>query len=1023
MSPRPPCVFFLQNTCTFGDACRNPHAKPPDSLSPTPPICAHFLRGRCRFGDQCREFHPSSNLASSAVEGAPTKPPCHYFTRASCIKGENCPFSHEGAVSPVPEANRSAFNPGNVGIISPQRFSQTDKLKDVVAPTKPRPCQYFNRGSCMKGNNCTFSHESGTASPAPAVDVAPTTPRPCQYFSRGSCMKGSGCPFSHEGGTVLPVQAAAVALTTPRCQYFSRGSCMMGSNCTFSHESPEVISGVKAGPIIIHPKASINDEKNVPVFSPRRRVSEPMREHGALEYSDDVIDVASEGLDAYSSIDRAIYHCDVQFGAGASVLQVITPFESRRVLISNIPASASDSAISEALSRLTTSADLQIHRSPLTALATASLVFPDASSAAQAASSVAAISVGGNPLSGQLDLRAYAVKEEGKGVVRSTKVKVTWYGRRGSAFVHYLNARSAEEHAQRLNGKSYHGYTLSASYRKPTPPPVRINRRFIVPSTQLHTVMLRNLPLVISKIELQQFCDAESVAVDAPRCPADSPSQMRRVLEEFGPVDAFDTLPMTKATAKMVAFAQFQDASAAAAAELALRATAPSFLGRTPFFIERTFSVKYSVRQELFTKIQGTLDLLAGLHPSMIRCYLGENPNEPVIVVLHGSEPKALGRVKAELDRIVQGELLVVEGQKCWDDFFDSVEGQAFLGSLNASEDVFIRCDTRTRTLRLFGGEADRIRARDLILEKLVDVHSRRHVFPLRKDLIRLLLREKMQQLKESLGADRLVLNVVARTLTVNGDESDLRRVRAELAALESGKLNSATATTSDVDCPVCFCTVEDPVRLGCGHLYCKDCLQHYLRPAPQDPGFSPKKCVAEVASPDTNMPASSSPCALHISYQIIRSLLTSAEEDSLLHASFLSHINEHPADFRYCPSPDCQTVYRPSGTGTAFQCPSCLIHICPTCNVEYHDGMTCAEHQDNLTGGLAALAKWREMNGVKQCPNCHADIEKTGGCNHMTCFFCKTHICWVCLKTFSDQGNDGGIYPHMQREHGGMYV
>ncbi|KAJ6498440.1 hypothetical protein C8R47DRAFT_1193898 [Mycena vitilis] len=1018
MPPRPPCVFFLQNTCTFGDTCRNAHVKPPGPLSPNPPICAHFLRGRCRFGDQCREFHPSSNLTPSVGGGAPTKPPCHYFNCGSCVKGSNCPFSHENAVSPVLEAERFAFNSG-VGITSTQWLSETDNL---VAPTKPRACQYFNRGSCMKGSSCPFYHVGGASLPVQAVDVAPTTPRPCQYFNRGSCMKGSSCSFSHEGGTVLPVQVAAVApTTTPPCQYFSRGSCMKGNKCTFSHESPEVLSATNLKVPISDSKTSLDQldhEKNVPVFSPRRQVSE-----STAENVDDVTNVSSEDFDAYSSVDRAIYHCDVQFGAGASVIHVITSFESRRVLVSNIPASASDTAIAEALSSLTASADLQIHRSPLTALATASLVFPDPSSAVQAASSVGTIFVEGNPLSGQLNLRTSAAKEEGKGVVRSTKVKVTWYGRRGSAFVHYLNARSAEEHAQRLNGKSYHGYTLSASYRKPTTPPVRINRRFIVPSIQLHTVMLRNLPLVVSKIELQQFCRAESVAVDAPRCPADSPSQMRQALEEFGPVGAFDTLPMTKTTAKMVAFAQFQDASAAAAAEVALRTSAPSFLGKTPFFVERTFSVKYSVRQELFTKIQGSLDLLAGLHPSMIRYYVGENLNEPVIVVLHGSEPKALGRVKAELDRIVQGELFVVEGQKCWDDFFDSVEGQAFLGSLDASENVFIRCDTRTRTVRLFGGEADRIRARDLTLEKLVDVHSRRHVFPLRKDLIRLFLREKMQRLQEDLGGDRLVLDVVARTLTVNGDEGDIRRVRAELAALESGKLNSATAITSDVDCPVCFCPVEDPMRLGCGHLYCRDCLQHYLRPAPQDPSFSSKKCVAEVTSPDTTLPASSSPCGLHISYQIIRSLLTSAEEDSILHASFLAHINEHPADFRYCPSPDCQTVYRPSGTGTAFQCPSCLIHICPTCNVEYHDGMTCAEHQDNLTGGLAALAKWREANDVKQCPNCHADIEKTGGCNHMTCFFCKAHICWVCLKTFSEKVNDGpeGIYAHMRRVHGGI--
>jgi hypothetical protein len=475
---------------------------------------------------------------------------------------------------------------------------------------------------------------------------------------------------------------------------------------------------------------------------------------------------------------------------------------------------------------------------------------------------------------------------------------------------------------------------------------------------------------------------------------------------------------MTNVTAKISAFAQFQNANSAAAAETALRAAPPSFLGGTPFFIERTFSVKYSVGPNLFTKIQGTLDLLAGHHPSMLRYYLGEALNDPVIVVLHGSEPKLLGRVKTELDRIIQGELLVVEGQKFWDDFFEGTEGQTFMDSLNTSENVLIRCDARTRTVRLFGPETERIQARNRALEKLAEVRARRHVFPLRKYLIRLLLRGKMRQLQDEMGVERLVLDVVARTLTVNGDDNHIRRVRAELVALESGKILGAAAD-SESTCPVCFCDPEDPVTLDCGHPYCRDCLQHYLRPTPQEPSFSPRKCVAEIISSD---PETSVPCGLHISYNIIRSLLTSAQEDSLLHASFLTHINEHPADFKYCPSPDCEMVYRPTTMGSALQCPSCLIHICPACNVEYHDGMSCAEHQDNLAGGLAALAQWREKNGVKQCPNCHADIEKNGGCNHMTCFLCKTHICWVCLKTFSDQGNDGGIYPHMEREHRGMY-
>ncbi|KAJ6566988.1 hypothetical protein B0H19DRAFT_1352780, partial [Mycena capillaripes] len=888
-------------------------------------------------------------------------------------------------------------------------------------------CAYFLRGRCRFGDQCREFHPSSDSalSAAPLSNIG-TKIIPCAHFLRGHCRFGDQCREFHPS----PNPSASVeAPTRPPCQYFNRGSCIKGNNCPFSHEGGDVLSAERAESLVNNQRTMaipIIDVKALPFIPSRGQFTEAEPVGLAALVPQNPAHLNDIGADgAYASTDRTIYNCNVHFGAGAAVLQIITPFESRRVLISNIPASSSDAVISTVLSRLTSSAELQIHRSPLAALATATLIFPDASSASQAASIVSAISIEGKMLSGQLDLRAYATAEEGKGVLRGRKVKLTWYGRRGSAFVHYFSARSAEEHARRLDGKSFHGYILSASFRRPTPPPTLLLAygRRSRPSTQLYTVMIRNLPLVTSKIELQGFCQAESVAVDPPRCPEDSPIRMRQALEEFGPVEAFDTLPMTKASAKVIAFAQFQDAGAAAAAESALRAGPPSFLSGTPFFIERTFSVKYSVRQDLFAKLQGTLDLLAGHHPSMIRYYLGENLNEPVVVVLHGSEPKMLGRVKTELDRIVQGELFVVEGQKIWDDFFDGVEGQTFLDSLNLSENVFIRCDTRTRTIRLFGPEAERVQARNLILQKVADVRARRHVFPLRKDLIRLLLRQKLRQLQESLGTDCLVLDVVARTLTVNGDDSVIRRVHAELVALESGKTSDSdrVATNSDTECPVCFCPLEDLVRLDCGHAYCRDCLQHYLRPAAQDPSFSPRQCVAEVLSLDAETPGSTGPCGLAISYSIIRSLLTSAEEDSLLRASFLAYINEHPAGFRYCPSPDCEMVYHPSKTGTAFQCPSCLLSICPACNVEYHDGISCTEHQDNLNGGLAALEKWREKNGVKQCPNCHADIEKAGGCNHMTCFFCKTHICWVCLKTFADEDSARGVYAHMQKEHGGF--
>ncbi|KAJ7490840.1 hypothetical protein FB451DRAFT_1221226 [Mycena latifolia] len=857
-----------------------------------------------------------------------------------------------------------------------------------MSPPYRPPCAFFLRNACSYGDACRKSHVNpdSTASRSPSNADSPA----CAYFLRGHCRFGDQCREFHP-----PSNPMSEIQEKPSCRYFARGSCIKGPDCPFSHERGDTGTMLPA------------DENNPGVLvetSQERIAPLSLRQHSSksrtvkIEQSEHANDDPGYETSLLPSTDRFIYNCSVNFGAGAAVLRVITPFESRRVLISNIPASVSDADIYAAISRLTTPAEVQIHRSPLSPLATATLVFADANAAAQAASVISEISVGGKSLCGQLDLRPLAATEEGKGVVRGRKIKLTWYGRRASAFVHYPTVRSAEEHSQRLNGANYRGYTLSASFRPPASiPTIRYRNR---PSTQLFTVMIRNLPLDTSKIHLTGFCRAESVAIDLPRCPEDAPIQMQRVLERFGPVEVFDVLPMTNATAKVIAFVQFQSASAAGAAESALRTTPPTFLGGTPFFIERTFSVKYNIRRMLFIKIKGALDLLAGLHPTMIRYYLGENLNEPVVLVLHGSEPKVLGRIKTEVDRIAEGELLVVDGKRFWDDFLERAEGQLFLDTLNARENVFVRCDSRTRTIRVFGPELERLQARNLILETLTTNRARRHVFSLRKDLIRVLLRGRLQQLQDSLGAECLVIDVVARTLT-------------------SGKTPGTVQAESSADdtCPVCFCGVEEPVKLECGHFYCRDCLQHYLRPSAQDPGFSPRSCLAEV---EGKVPGTTAPCGLGIAYNIIRSLLTSAEEDDILRTSFFAHINGHPIDFCYCPSPDCEMVYRPSGVGSSFQCPSCLIQICPACKVEYHEGISCAEHQDNLTGGLAALAKWREKNGVKQCPNCHVDIEKNGGCNHMTCFFCKTHICWICLKTFSNEGSDGGIYPHMQREHGG---
>lgn len=163
--------------------------------------------------------------------------------------------------------------------------------------------------------------------------------------------------------------------------------------------------------------------------------------------------------------------------------------------------------------------------------------------------------------------------------------------------------------------------------------------------------------------------------------------------------------------------------------------------------------------------------------------------------------------------------------------------------------------------------------------------------------------------------------------------------------------------------------------------------------------------------------------CHVPIPIPTIQRFLPLQQFNRLLEAAFSEHIEHRPQEFKYCTTPDCSQVYHSSPAGSApleVHCPSCLGSICATCNEEGHTGLTCMEsklrnnplEQERANDRLA-----REL-GYKKCPSCSVWIEKTEGCNHMSCR-CGAHICWVCMGTFDADT----IYPHMNTAHGGMHA
>ena len=82
-------------------------------------------------------------------------------------------------------------------------------------------------------------------------------------------------------------------------------------------------------------------------------------------------------------------------------------------------------------------------------------------------------------------------------------------------------------------------------------------------------------------------------------------------------------------------------------------------------------------------------------------------------------------------------------------------------------------------------------------------------------------------------------------------------------------------------------------------------------------------------------------------------------------------------------------------------------IHCC----FQWHDDFTCEQYRNwkiENDQEAARFEKWRKIH-TKKCPNCHSDIEKNGGCNHMTCSHCHYEFCWLCFEKYtSDHFSNG---------------
>ena len=109
-----------------------------------------------------------------------------------------------------------------------------------------------------------------------------------------------------------------------------------------------------------------------------------------------------------------------------------------------------------------------------------------------------------------------------------------------------------------------------------------------------------------------------------------------------------------------------------------------------------------------------------------------------------------------------------------------------------------------------------------------------------------------------------------------------------------------------------------------------------------------------------------------------------------------------YTSGFWHCPQPDCPGVVDiddPERVRRRVLCPVCDVAACISCAVAWHDHLTCQQYQHWRTEnaqGDSALQELAQREGWKDCPRCKFYIERSEGCNHLTCT-CGTHFCYLC--------------------------
>ncbi|KAI1824734.1 RWD-domain-containing protein [Xylaria intraflava] len=212
---------------------------------------------------------------------------------------------------------------------------------------------------------------------------------------------------------------------------------------------------------------------------------------------------------------------------------------------------------------------------------------------------------------------------------------------------------------------------------------------------------------------------------------------------------------------------------------------------------------------------------------------------------------------------------------------------------------------------------------------------------------------------------------------------------------------------------------------LDCGHVFCVQCLKDFYNNAITEGNVAAVICLAPNCANDRQKKAakesSSKGRKLKTFISPSELLQIPIDQDMVKRYVTLKHKNKLESDKNtiYCPRSWCQGAARskkhkkPEGlevvdsdddeededTGLLAICEDCGFAFCSRCCQGWHGEFSYCipkERTEEITEEEKASLEYLKLHSTP-CPTCRAPCQKSLGCNHMQCFKCETHFCYLC--------------------------